>query len=193
MSNFFEERLNLHKLKECRIHLIAHAWHYGFLPLWLSDRKLQGALSPTSDDLIFARRQIFSEIPETALKNVPTRRIKRHFWAMERLFTTSHVAEIDMLTKDICKRNQNLQLIVCEGFIFLLSLNVTFSRSNLQIAQCSKSIEILHATSKNTSTVMNRNGSPCVCFCSGCHAYLICLVSFIFHPPGFPMENHSSL
>jgi hypothetical protein len=46
--------------------------------------KLCGRSFTTSDDLLFARQQIFSEIPEMILKNVFTNWITRLYWVMKK-------------------------------------------------------------------------------------------------------------
>jgi hypothetical protein len=55
----------------------------GFFLFDYPKEKLRGASFTTSDDLIFAIRQIFSEIQEKLLKNASTNRITRLSWAMK--------------------------------------------------------------------------------------------------------------
>jgi hypothetical protein len=57
---------------------------YNFFLFGYLNKKIRGTSLTPSDDRFFAIRQIFSEIPEIGLKNVPTNWITRLSWVMKK-------------------------------------------------------------------------------------------------------------
>jgi hypothetical protein len=85
-----DSRLSSEKIESAKAQRVRHL-HYDpdrapsdFFLFGYMKEKLLGTSLTTSDDLIFARGQIFSEIPEIVLKNAVPNSIMRVPWVMKK-------------------------------------------------------------------------------------------------------------